>query len=367
MQIDFHHTVTYVTARLAGFAPKTAGRIGYAAQYVDNATEQGVVKFSNNALYSRVCSAHEMVDYRNFSELANHHTWIPFHFLPGNGGKPTGENPDGKFVEKLICRPNSPVAQDIVAACIADQDRPHGLHRLGITLHVLADTFAHQGFAGINHRINEVKKIQKTEDPEDTGLARRIKNYFGDKFDEVTSAVLGDAAPLGHGPALTFPDQPYLKWRYENGLGQSILRDNTRIFMEAVTAMHRAMIQYQKKDPGYTLTQADEISRQDLQQIQTHFESFNQEEGEERHAQWIDAIARGDFSFAPEGETVSYDPGGESSWKYLALGPNHIKETEFEFSPEFLASDWKLFHDALQIYRMDVLRNILPRYGICAA
>jgi hypothetical protein len=32
-----------------------------------------------------------------------------------------------------------------------------------------------------------------------------------------------------------------------------------------------------------------------------------------------------------------------------------------------LKSDWKHFHDALQAHRQDVLHDVLPRYGICAA
>ncbi|MEO3704980.1 DUF6765 family protein [Trichormus azollae HNT15244] len=31
---------------------------------------------------------------------------MPFHFLPGNGGTKVGEDLEGKFIEKLICRPN---------------------------------------------------------------------------------------------------------------------------------------------------------------------------------------------------------------------------------------------------------------------
>ena len=37
METDFHHTVTYVTARLAGFGREDAGTIARSAQYVDDA------------------------------------------------------------------------------------------------------------------------------------------------------------------------------------------------------------------------------------------------------------------------------------------------------------------------------------------
>ena len=50
MQIDFHHAATYVIARLAGFSHTKAGKIAYAAQYVDDADNTGVVRFDNGAM-----------------------------------------------------------------------------------------------------------------------------------------------------------------------------------------------------------------------------------------------------------------------------------------------------------------------------
>ncbi len=122
MQIDFHHAVTYTVARLATFGHREAETIAYCAQYVDDATNSGTIKFENNAMYARISSAHKTLDYRNFDELANHFVWIPFHFLPGNGGVKAGENPDGTFVEKIICRPNSYVAKDMIRVCIEERN-----------------------------------------------------------------------------------------------------------------------------------------------------------------------------------------------------------------------------------------------------
>ena len=95
MQIDGHHTLTYIAGRLAGYSRKKASIIAYSAQYVDDATNSGVIYFKNGAMYSRISSAHKMLDYRNSDELANHQVWVPFHFLPGNGGSPAGKNPKG--------------------------------------------------------------------------------------------------------------------------------------------------------------------------------------------------------------------------------------------------------------------------------
>jgi len=370
MQIDFHHGVTYVAARLAGFSKQEAGIIGYSAQYVDDAINSGTIQFRNKAKYHRISSAHKMLDYRNFEELANHFTWIPFHFLPGNGGETADKNPDGGFVEKLVCFPNSPVADDMVRSCIACHNMPYGLHRLGITMHVLADTFAHQGFAGINHQINGVNELEKQEgDP--ASLVAKVADYFGDLFDAVANKIVCDAFPLGHGAALTCPDLPFLKWSYTNGHGKEVVRDNTEIFMAAVQRIHQAMVCFRKKNPEYTLTDGDRISKADLAQIRENFLSFDAEEGEDRNQLWLDSIANGDFSFAEQDlEFVTYIPKGMGSWKYMALDTKKEVETKmerFRFTPGFMTSDWKLFHDALQIHRIDVIRNILPKYGICAA
>lgn len=370
MQIDFHHAVTYVAARLAKFSVADAKIISYSAQYVDDAVNSGTIKFRNKAMYSRISSAHKMLDYRNFKELANHFTWVPFHFLPGNAGEKAGDNPEGSFVNKLVCYPNSHVASDMVASCIASHNRDYGLYRLGITMHVLADTFAHQKFAGINHKINEVENLKK-QDEEFSSLLEKLADYFGDLFDRVKNKVISDVFPLGHGAALIYPDLPYLKWEYKNGAGEHIKRDNTDIFMAAVKSMHEAMVCYRMKDSGYTLNDEDEIPEDDFKKIKENFIAFEDEEGEHRHRKWLDSIANGEFSFANKDEEVfSYIPKGTGSWKHMALDTKREVETKherFRFTTDFLSSDWKLFHDALQIHRIDVIRNILPKYGICVA
>lgn len=68
MQIDFHHAVTCVTARCAGFSSNKASLVAYAAQYVDDASNSGVIRFEGGINYSRTSSAHHLVDTRNFRQ-----------------------------------------------------------------------------------------------------------------------------------------------------------------------------------------------------------------------------------------------------------------------------------------------------------
>ena len=101
MKIDFHHATTWVVARAAGFSEAEANIIAYASQYVDDATS-GRINFINGATYECVPSAHEMLGHKNRAQLKNRKVWVPFHFLPSNGGLPAGENPAGSFIRKLV-------------------------------------------------------------------------------------------------------------------------------------------------------------------------------------------------------------------------------------------------------------------------
>lgn len=364
MQIDFHHGATYVIARYAGFAHRDAEIIAHCAQYVDDATNGGTIGFDNGAMYARISSAHKMLDYRNFEKLANHHVWIPFHFLPGNGGMRSGTNPEGSFIDKIVCRPDSHVARDMVRACIVEQDTAYGLHRLGITMHVYADTWAHQGFAGVQHEVNRLSEIaEHGRAPAD--VADRLQDYFGGLFDRASSALVGDALPLGHGAALSFPDRPYLRWSYVDHRGNRIQRDNTADFTTAAGKMCKTMQRYRVRDPD-----ADVPGLNAGQELKIHdmLAGTLQEDGEERHAAWLAAIHSGDFGFpAPR---LKFRAKGTGSWKYHAIGTRKSTDKRsdtFRYDPSFLASDWKLFHDALQVHRLTVIRDILPRYGISAA
>ena len=357
MQIDGHHTLTYVAARLAGYSRPKASIIAYCAQYVDDATNAGLIQFKNGALYKRISSAHKMLDYRNSDELANHQVWVPFHFLPGNGGKQAGENPDGTFIRKLVCFPDSYVARDMLRTCAGDMDKPYALHRLGITMHVYADTWAHQGFAGVNHKINEVRKLSTQNKTRDKNFFKKIASYF-----------LSESFPLGHGAALSHPDQPALAWEYENGLGEKVKRDNAKIFMDAADKMCRAMQSFRKGDPRMDLASMPGLPPADAKKISTLIKSIKDESGEDRHQKWLAAIRQGRFSFGAE--EVGYIAKGKGSWKHKSIGQLAASDTgreTFTFKKSFLASNWKRFHDALQAHRFDMLHDVLPKYGICAA
>jgi len=366
MQIDFHHAVTYVTARIAGFTHDEADIVAYSAQYVDDAVDddhkndesKGVVHFDNGASYKRIHSAHENYDSGNLHDDDNRLVWLPFHFLPGNGGINDRELNQGQnFIQKLICLPDSPPAKDMVQAAINDKGKGYSLQRLGIAMHVYADTWAHQGFAGVIHKVNKV------DDAEEIGNSGAFDKKLGHVLQDLFEHF---PLNLGHLHAGEFPDLPFLSWRYTNGLGELKLRNNAEFFLEAANAMCMEMQRYNGQ------TNPTGISAKDKELMEDIFLGLKHTDGEKRHKAWIDIINKG-FSdpkgirlFSFGSASIAYAKEGPDSWKEQALGSRYFFQKEFHYTPAFLTSNWKLFHDALQFHRLAVLHDILPKYGICS-
>lgn len=376
MQIDFHHGVTYVLARLAGFDSNSAQIIAHSSQFVDDAVHDGAVSFSNESIYRFQPSAHKMLDYRNFRKLANHLVWIPFHFLPGGqvDEKLKQSHQIPGFVQKIICRPNSLIAQRMVEDCIDDQNSDHSLYRLGITMHVYADTWAHQGFAGITHRVNTVEEIFDDNGESARAMNEAVQSYFEKSLwekvrDWFLSKIISDVSPIGHGAVLSYPDRPYLNWQYKDWKGDMITRNNPKDYMDACDHVFLALTRFLSKDPA--LNQA-KIAPKDRMAIEDMILNTRDENGEVRHQIWMQAIADGKFSFGKE--NVSYIGSGEKGWLAQALPPltDESDVTEctnsepLPFCKEFLQSHWKRFHDALRVHRSKVMHNILPEFQIMA-
>jgi hypothetical protein len=393
MQMDGHHTMTYVAARIAGFEHPEAEIIAYSAQYIDDATNSGPIQFSNSLfMYERSAPAHKMIDYTNFIEVSNHLAWLPFHFLPGNGGSPQNTSTGLSDAERLICRPDSAIARDMMATTLIDKNTSRALHRLGVAIHVYADTFAHQGFMGGRNEINQVSELSSPN----TGELEKIKErshweVFRTAFKRSTHLfpiilrVLAimiqerrnplafireflSTKPLGHAAADVYPDLPYLQWQYKNGRSEIIVRNNPEIYLQSAVMMVKVFRAWRADDRAMALENYEGPKEQDLKIIDTLLRNTKTPDAHARHARWLDAIAEGQFSFGPA--TIHYKSKGKGSWKYRALGSEKKKDTGLEiytYTPGFLTSDWKLFHDAVVAHRYAVVHDVLPRFGICAA
>jgi hypothetical protein len=356
MEIDFHFGVTYVVGRLAGLDHAKAQIVATSSQYVDDTVNQGVLRFKTGPAYYRLLTAHSLGDHKILRFNDQRAVWVPFHFLPGND--PVGGHED-EFYNKIVCRPKSEVAKAMVCSCILKHDRAFALHQLGITAHVFLDTFAHQGFAGIKHRVNLATNIH-LEDPE-----KDVKwTGFRELFRPRLCGALDFFFPMGHGTVLHYPDHPFRRWSYVDGHGQQVSRDNPTVFLEATQELYKVIRRFVLGDPEAevgSLPEADEVV------IEGKIRSLKNDDGKVRNRHWLQSIREGEFSFGTA--NPEYRGSGPGSWKYKAIGLKRANVhwwERFRYHPEFVTSDWKLFHDAAQAHQVEILREILPRFGICA-
>jgi len=383
MQIDFHYGATYVIACVAGFDEREAGVIAYSAQYVDDSTTSGFLRFDNGMRFHRHATSHPATNLVNVDNDEAALSWLPFHFLPGNAlmDTPAPAQAEG-YWPRLVCRPDSPVARAMVADAIAARDRPHALHRLGIAAHVFIDTFAHQGFVGQLTERNQVHEIQ---------------DVAGARLDRLV------VPPIGHGQANIYPDQPWLKWQYLDHENARVVRDNPADYLRAADRLCQEFRRYRAGDPGAAVPGLGDAASAAVQALIREQTSMR---GETRLEAWRAAAADG--RFGARWHMPEYVGKGPGSWKHAALGdgylgwlaraqaqleatPQHqrsllqrvgagvldgihrlealtdLEPPEFAFDARFLTSDYKYFHDAAEDQRHAVFGTILPAFGIHAA
>jgi hypothetical protein len=355
MNIDFHYAVIYAIARLAGLEQCHATTVAHACQYVDDSTVPGVLEFAEGETYERFASAHSMFDYHNAQNSNDKRVWAPFHFLPACEGN--------TFEDRSVCRPNSLVAQEMVQQAIKSSVAEHGFHRLGITLHVYVDTWAHQGFSGTISRHNVVKRLI-SRDHEQSAWEAKLRHYCKVGEDMALTELLDVISRLGHGAAIHFPDLPWANWSYVNGHGTEVSRDNLPQFIDAADMAFRAIKGYQHQNVEFTSESGlPDDTRQALTKLLGSIRSDNEIERLDAIA---NAIARGDLPGLQE-EMPVYVAKGIGSWKYAATGIVDDKTDGNErpyWSAAFEQSDYRKFHDAVKEHRFIVTQKILLQHGM---
>lgn len=363
MQIDFHHAVTYVCCRLAGMPDDDAKIVAHAAQYVDDATNDGPLQFDTGQRYVRVTSAHKTLDLTKNSDTAdNRLVWAPFHFLPGNDTPAPSATPKGAFIQRMACRPDSDIAREMVRDCIEKQQLPFGLHRFGIALHTYVDTWAHQGFVGMVCDFNKIASV--TIRPDDAYKGTATYKSLSSGATQL-QAHIANFLSVGHAGVLTFPDLPFAHWSFRRENGEDVSRDNPRDFLSAATRMFNMARRFIAGN--FALTEK-ELPPADKAAMNSILRTTLDIDGEKRHLKWLEQIRAGRFSFGPA--EVDYIELGPGSWKHIAVGADPDTEDNdqvFSYSPNFLTSHWKRFHDAVQYHRLFILHELLPRHGISAS
>lgn len=256
MQKDFHYYATYCAAILAGYTHEESLDICYSAQFVDlcSATMikalDGPVSATTTQLQLEMMEANtDPIGLQNITRI-----WASFHFLPRDlyAIPRTTRHCSNRYLIKyrLICGPNGKLVKRTVELA-----KGKSLQAVGVAMHVLADTWAHQHFAGtpslvINNTNYHFYEIVPGESGETERLIRfrhnpsgvddiETGNYINSLHQSGENAIMN----LGHGRAGHLPDYSFAKYKYMPAWGEyeEIIKDNPSDYMHAFCQMIYAM------------------------------------------------------------------------------------------------------------------------------
>jgi hypothetical protein len=359
MQIDMHYYGTYAMARAAGLTSEASKIIATAAQFVDDNVNKETIEFEDGGRLDADATAHHAFNLKNIDREDQRKIWVPFHFLPGNQGS--------SYTERLLCRMNSPILDDMLKFTLSqvEQKQLYALQLVGISAHVYADTYAHYGFSGISSRRNKIdgesfefseitpkmKKYIETKAekfrenyPKEEGLLANVKSWFAETF----------SGALGHGAAVTFPDRPYLVWKfvYEYTRKPSPLRNNPETFLQGAHALHEFFSKVAKANPEFAAGKPKKFSA-----IEPEVKAIIEKQGKkrERILAWQNAARQG-VLFA-SGESIS--PYSADNWLNQRSQLKRRKNSSDARNTAIFR-----FYQAASVYRLHLLRHVLPDHGL---
>ena len=253
MQEDFHYYATYCAAYLAGHSPEECREISYCDQLVDLCSKTFLTVLNAPRAAATTQLQLELMEARTdlvgLQDITR--IWSSFHFLPrdlhadpGRGGKRY------RHKYQLICGPNGELLADTVELA-----RGHGMQAVGIAMHILADTWAHQYFAGTPSLvINDTNRYffellgEGAEAQERPAHFRHNPSapddleqglYANSVYQQSETSIMN----LGHGRAGHLPDYSFARYRYMPAWAnyEEILKDNPSDYWHAFCQMVYAM------------------------------------------------------------------------------------------------------------------------------
>ena len=251
MQEDFHYYATYCAAYLAGHTHSEALDICYSAQFVDLCSRtylkhiQAPLSAATTQLQLEMMEAR--TDKLGLQDITR--IWASFHFLPYDLEAVPPFKCGRRYRDKyrMICKPNGALVKDTV-----ENARFKSLQAVGVAMHVMADTWAHQNFAGTpslamnntNDYFFEIlpdgseRQISLSHNPRAEEDPEKGK-YTGSIYQPNENSIMN----LGHGRAGHLPDYSFARYRYLPAWGayEEILKDNPSDYLHAFTQMIHAM------------------------------------------------------------------------------------------------------------------------------
>lgn len=262
MNPDFHYYATYCAAFLAGYPHNDCLDIAYSDQFVDLCSRTLLSGLDAPLSAATTQLQLELMDTRTdiigLQDITR--IWSSFHFLPKDlKAEPPcacGKTYRNKY--RLICGPNGELVRETVSLA-----RDKGMQATGLAMHVLADTWAHQHFAGTPSLvINNTNYYFYELIPNREGDAKGDGESYIEKEltfrhsatqpDDLensiyTSSLYSDSENsimnLGHGRAGHLPDYSFIRYKYLPAWGQyeEIIKDNPSDYWHAFCQMVYAM------------------------------------------------------------------------------------------------------------------------------
>ena len=221
MQKDFHYYATYCAAYIAGYSHEESLAVGYSAQFVDCCSKSLLTKLSGPKSAATTQLQLEMMDEKMDPVSLQNITriWSSFHFLPGDlyaEKKRVSRLYKNKY--RMICKPNGTLVKDTVELA-----KGRSLPAVGFAMHVLADTWAHQNFAGTPSLVINNTNFHFFELLED-GQRRKIDfRHNPSAEDDLEKSIYTNSIyqaqehsvmNLGHGRAGHLPDYSFVRYVY---------------------------------------------------------------------------------------------------------------------------------------------------------
>lgn len=253
MQKDFHYYAAYCAARIAGYSHEEGKEICYSDQLTDWCSETFLKKLKGPKAAATTQLPLELMDSgADLLSLQNiTRIWASFHFLPFDLNadvKRAGRLYRNKY--RLICKPNGALVEDTVKLA-----KDKGTQAVGLAMHVLADTWAHSGFAGtpslvINNTDWYFYELLAGPDG-DTERPVRFR-HSASAADDLEQGVFTNSLyqgnensimNLGHGRAGHLPDYSFIRYKYLPAWGdyEWIVKDNPSDYYHAFCQMVYAM------------------------------------------------------------------------------------------------------------------------------
>ena len=261
MNSDFHYYATYCAAILAGYSHEESMAISYSDRLCDECSRTllSILKAPSAAATTQLQL--ELMDARTdivgLQDITR--IWASFHFLPSDlHAEPPMKHCSERYKRKyrLICRPNGELLEPTVNLA-----KGTSLQAVGLAMHVLADTWAHQNFAGtpslvINNTNSYFYELFESEDGfTEKKLTFRHSASAPDDLENslYTSSLYASSEKsimnLGHGRAGHLPDYSFIRYKYLPAWGnyEEVVKDNPSDYLRAFAQMVYAM-QYLRGD-----------------------------------------------------------------------------------------------------------------------